>query len=117
VLKLIYKYEQKWLNIIIMHLKMVGINGYLRTRMRVLKSEFMHYPTSLHSIWSSPLVKHQSLSHAYNDMIIRIVYHTILSRCFPVTSFCCSVCAQTCCILAVSETEEVPLICTELRYI
>lgn len=75
----------------------------------------MHYPATLYSIWSSPLVKHQSLSHTYNDMAIRIVYCTILSRCLPVPSFCCPVCAQTGCIFAVSEAEEVPLICTEFR--
>lgn len=82
-----------------------------------LQTKFMHYPTGFDSIWSSVPIKHQSLSHPY-DLACRWVEHrSIFSSGFPVPRCCCPIGPEPCGILAVAETEEVPLMCIELGHL
>lgn len=75
---------------------------------RILGEKFMHDPISFGALWGSTLVEHQCLPRA--DKHTLSGNHAVLSCCLPITWLCRSVRSTTRCILAVSETEEVPLL-------
>lgn len=82
----------------------------LRREMWSFKAKLMHDPTSFNPIRSSIFVENQSLSHPYNTICPRINHRTILPRRLPVSRRRRSIRPISSRILAISKTEEVPLI-------
>lgn len=83
-----------------------------------IESVFVHDPVGLLTLWSSPSVKHQSLLHPNQAVIVAFALKNlfIFSGGFPVSTIRCSIRSHACRILPVSLAEEVPLLLSHLCF-
>ena len=94
-----------------------GIIKYLRWHVRTLKTELVHDPSSFDPMRCSISVEHQCFPHPYQLPCSWINYSSIFACCFPVSTYCCSVCTITSAIFSIAKTEEVPFFGVQLCHI
>lgn len=82
-----------------------------------IEAIFMHDPLGFLSSGGSAHVENEGLFHAQKGSVRSAVYLSVFPSGFPVPGFGCSIGPQASRVLSISETEEIPLPLSHLRYI